>query len=340
MAYEFDIIDATLRDGSNAVNFQFTAEETSGIVGGLSKSGIKWIEVGHGLGLGASARSGKVAKETDETYITTARSAAKDAKIGCFFIQNIGTCDDIKAARNWGLDFLRIGPNACIDEIIEAGAFIEYAKAQGLIVHCCVRKSYAVTPDELARQAQILEKAGADNIIVMDSAGNLMPNQVREYITAIKDKFRGASGIKVGFHAHDNMGLATACTLAAIEAGADTVDTCLKGLGRSAGNTPTEYLVAALIRLGMVKGDLYALQDLGDRWIGQRAYETLDSISLIFGMSGFHSAFYGMVREAAERYQIDPRIIVTEICKVDKIAPTAALVNEIAKRISKLTNIG
>ncbi|HQK54334.1 MAG TPA: 4-hydroxy-2-oxovalerate aldolase [Sedimentibacter sp.] len=334
MAYEFDIIDVTLRDGSNAVDFQFTSEETYGIVEGLSKAGIKWIEVGHGLGLGASARSGKVAKETDETYIKTARNAARDAKIGCFFIQNIGTCDDIKAARSWGLDFLRIGPNASMEEIIEAVQFIKYAKEQDLIVHCCVRKAYAVTPDELARQAQILEEAGADNIIVMDSAGNLMPNQVKEYITAIKDKFRGASGIKIGFHAHDNMGLATACTIAAIEAGADTVDTCLKGLGRSAGNTPTEYLIAALMRLGIVKGDLYALQDLGDRWIGHRAYETLDSISLIFGMSGFHSAFYGMVKEVAGRYNIDPRIIVTEICKVDKIAPTAELAEEIAKQIS------
>lgn len=335
MAYQFDIIDATLRDGSNAVNFQFTAEETRAIVAGLSQAGIEWIEVGHGLGLGASERSGKVAKETDKTYITTAREASSTAKIGCFFIQTIGRKEEMLAARDWGLDFIRIGPNACMEEIKAASPFIEYAKKIGLRVHCCVRKSYAVTPDSLAKMAAILEGAGADNMIIMDSAGNLMPDQAKEYVLAAKDKLRGAATMQIGFHAHNNLGLATACTLSAIEAGADTVDTCLKGLGRSAGNAPTENLIAVLIRMGMIKADLYRLMDVGDRWIGKRAYETLDSISLVFGMAGFHSAFYSMVKAASEKYGLDPRILVIEVCKSDKIAPTEVMIDKIAANCRK-----
>ena len=335
MGHRFDIIDATLRDGSNAVNFQFTAEETKGIVSGLAEAGINWIEVGHGLGLGASERSGKVAKETDETYITTARKAAPKAKIGCFFIQNIGRMEDMKQAKDWGLDFIRIGPNACQEEIHGAVPFIDYAKKMGLRVHCCIRKSYAVTPDALAGMASTLDKAGADNLIVMDSAGNLLPHQAKEYVIAIKDKLRGAVSMQVGFHAHDNLGLATACTIAAIEAGADTIDTCLKGLGRSAGNAPTENIVAVLMRMGFVEADLNKLIDVGDRWIGKRGSDTLDSISLVFGMAGFHSAFYGLVKSAAETYHVDPRRIVTEVCKVERISPTESMIHSVAKALAE-----
>lgn len=71
MAYQFDIIDVTLGDGSNAVDFQFSKQETYGIVKGLTEAGIRWIELGHGYGLNASNCS-KPAKETDETYITIA----------------------------------------------------------------------------------------------------------------------------------------------------------------------------------------------------------------------------------------------------------------------------
>ncbi len=335
MSFRFDIIDATLRDGSNAVNFQFSAEETAGIVSGLEDAGIEWIEVGHGLGLGASERSGKVAKETDETYITTARKAAKIAKIGCFFIQEIGNKEDLDKARSWGLDFVRIGPNASMAQVEGAIPFIEYAKKLGLIVHCCVRKSYAVTPDDLACMAKVLNDAGADNMIVMDSAGNLMPYQAGEYIIAAKDKLRGACSMKIGYHAHDNLGVATAASIAAIQAGADSVDTCLKGLGRSAGNAPTEQIVACLMRMGIAKADLYKLMDIGDKWIGRKAYETLDSISLIFGMAGFHSAFYPMIKKASESFNVDPRVLVVEVCKVNKLNPDQELVDKIAQSLSK-----
>lgn len=335
MSFRFDIIDATLRDGSNAVNFQFSAEETRGVVSGLEDAGIEWIEVGHGLGLGASERSGKVAKETDETYITTAREAAKKAKIGCFFIQEIGTTEDMDKAVSWGLDFIRIGPNASMDQVQGAIPFIEHAKKIGLTVHCCVRKSYAVTPDELAGLAKVLNDAGADNMIIMDSAGNLMPYQVGEYVLAAKDKLRGACSMKIGYHAHDNLGVATACSIAAIQAGADSVDTCLKGLGRSAGNAPTEQVVACLLRMGIKTADLYKIMNLGDKWIGWRAYETLDSISLVFGMAGFHSAFFPMIKKASESYQVDPRELVVEVCKVNKLKPDQDLVDRIAQALSK-----
>lgn len=334
MSNNFEIIDVTLRDGSNAVNYQFSASDTQNIVKGLERSGLRWVEVGHGLGLGASERTPKKALHKDEEYIISAKKAAKDINVGCFFLHTIGNKNDIDKAVDCGLDFLRIGPNADMEEITESGKFIEYAKSKGLIVHCCIRKAYAVTPNELAQQAKCAEYFGADAVIIMDSAGTLLPAQAKEYIYALKDGMRGDTSMKVGYHAHDNLSLAVACSLAAVEAGADYIDSCLKGLGRSAGNAPTEVLVAALKRFGYDKGDFFALQDMAEEHIGKKALESLESVSLSFGYAGFHSAYYDMVEKAAAKYHLDPRRLVLETCKIERISPTEKIVEDIAKKMS------
>ena len=336
MAYKFDIIDVTLRDGSNAVDFQFSKEETYGIVKGLTDAGVRWIELGHGYGLNASNVS-KPAKETDETYITTARAAAGDkAKIGCFFSLGKGRVEDLYAARDWGLDFVRIGPNAEMDDVERALPYVEEAKKAGLIAHACIRKAYVAEPNEFAKQVVRLAEAGCDHAMIMDSAGNLLPNQVKEYVYACKDALRGATSIKIGFHGHDNMGLAVANSLAAVEAGVDSVDTCLNGLGRSAGNANTAYVVAALQRMGACKElDLNALMDLGDKWIGDRAKATLESIALTYGYAGFHSAFSGIMKKAAAKYGVDPRDLVIASCRVDRVNPTEELFDRLAKELAE-----
>lgn len=336
MAYQFEIIDVTLRDGSNAVDFQFSKEDTYGIVSGLANAGIKWIEMGHGYGLNAY-KVKKASKETDEVYIRTAREAAGDkAKIGCFFSLGIATNEDLYRAKDWGLDFVRIGPNACFEDVKWAIPYVKEAKKAGLIAHCCMRKAYVATPADFAKQVEMLADAGCDHAMIMDSAGNLMPDQVKEYVYACKDVLRGNLNIKIGFHGHDNMGLANANSLAAIEAGVDSVDTCLNGLGRSAGNANTGYVVAGLKRMGAARDiDLNAIMDLSDHYIGSKAREAIDSISLIYGYAGFHSAFTGIMMEAAKKYHIDPRTLVIESCKVDKINPTAELFEELAAKIAK-----
>ena len=333
MAVEFEIVDVTLRDGSNAVDYQFSSEDTFNMVRGLEEGGIKWIEVGHGHGLGASVRTKNKARETDEGYIKTAKAAVKKSttKIGCFFIQQIGLKEDIDNAVSWGLDFIRIGPNATAEELEESKEFISHAKSKGLTVHCCVRKAYSMTPRELARQVVGIEKAGADAIVIMDSAGTLLPNQAQEYVYALKDVFRGDTSMKVGYHAHDNLSLSVACSMAAIEAGADLIDTCLKGLGRSAGNAPTEVIVGVLMRMGYKKGDFYILQDIAEDFIGKKALESIESISTTFGLAGFHSSFWGVTKRIADECGIDPRVLVIELCKKNQVNPTEELIYSIAK---------
>src|SRR6202140_376610 len=107
-----EILECTLRDGSYAVDFKFTENDTAILAGVLDRLGFRWIEVGHGVGLGAAKAGKGTMPASDERLIEAAKRAAPHAQIGCFFIPGIGTVDQIRSARSAGLDFIRIGYNA------------------------------------------------------------------------------------------------------------------------------------------------------------------------------------------------------------------------------------
>src|ERR1700674_3580777 len=107
-----EILECTLRDGSYAVDFKFTENDTAVLAGVLGRLGFRWIEVGHGLGLGAGKAGKGAMPAPDERLIEAAKRAAPGAQIGCFFIPGIGTADQLKSARQAGLDFVRVGYNA------------------------------------------------------------------------------------------------------------------------------------------------------------------------------------------------------------------------------------
>ena len=124
------ILDCTIRDGSYVVDFQMTREDTFVVTKGLARAGIRYIEVGHGLGLSASKTKGKAA-ETDVDYIRAACAAAEgSAKVGCFFIPGIGREDDIRAAHDVGLGFIRLGID--VDDFAKLQPYVKLSKSVGL----------------------------------------------------------------------------------------------------------------------------------------------------------------------------------------------------------------
>ena len=91
MKTNIQIMDCTLRDGSYAVNFQFTSRDTSNICSKLEEAGINLIEIGHGLGLGIKSPHLGIPFENDIEYIRSAVSSVSHAKIGAFFIPKISS---------------------------------------------------------------------------------------------------------------------------------------------------------------------------------------------------------------------------------------------------------
>jgi len=333
MTIKIKILDTTLRDGSNAINFQFDRELTQKILASLEKGGVEWIEMGHGLGLGAAKKCGKPAPLSDAEYMDLAKNTLKKANFGFIILKKFGEKKDIKLAVERGARFIRIGSN--ITEVNQIEDYIKYAKEQGLIVFIALMKAYAVTSmKEYVKILQKLEKWGVDIVTLMDSAGTMVPEEIIKYINQGKKNVN----ISLGFHAHNNLQLAIANTITAIKAGADEVDVSVGGLGRSAGNAPTEILAILLEKYGWGKPlDYKVLSDLNDNYIfplikGQNRFS---SEALTFGFAGFHSSFFPLVQKVCKNYTtIDYRDVILALSAREKVNVTEELVKRIIKDLS------
>jgi 4-hydroxy 2-oxovalerate aldolase len=324
-----DILECTLRDASYPVGYQFTAEDTAVIAAGLEEAGFRLIEIGHGLGLGASTEQIGIAAASDEEYLEAAASILKIAKFGVFFIPGIANREHMALAAKYGAGFVRIGTN--VNETDQAEEFIKQAKDLGMLVSCNLMKTYAFPVGEVVQRSEMLDRWGADVISVVDSAGGMVPDEVTEYVRLLKENVNA----RIGFHGHNNLQLAVANTLAALRAGASVLDCTLRGLGRSSGNAQTEVLVTLLMKLGHRLGiDLYKTMDLGERLIGPIAQgRGVDAIEVTSGYAQFHSSFMKVIDKVSRECGVDPRELIIRVSQVDKVNVTEDLALEVAKQI-------
>lgn len=327
-----EILECTLRDGSYAVDFKFTESDTAVLAGVLGRLGFRWIEVGHGLGLGA-AKAGKGAMpSTDERLIEAAKRAAPDALIGCFFIPGIGTADQLKSARSAGLDFIRIGYNA--PEIEDAFSYLSLAKELGLKVCLNFMKTYGISADVFGEKAAAGANAGADVVYCVDSAGSMFPEDVHKYLSAARQR----SPCELGFHGHSNLQFAVANAVEAVRCGASFIDTTLYGLGRSAGNVPTEVAVAVFNNLGIESGiDLFDVMDAAEEFMGplMSQMQLYDMMSVAMGCSQFHSSFLPKVAAAARQHRVELRRLVVAMGKLDPVNLDEDNLNRVAASLPK-----
>lgn len=325
------ILDVTLRDGSYAVDFAFTQQDTAMICAGLEQAGIKYIEVGHGVGLGASGERYGRAAASDEEYMQTARDALSTAKYGMFCIPGIASLDSLDLAKKYGMDFVRIGTN--VTEVAQSEPYIKKAKRNGLFVAANYMKSYALKPAQFAEQVLLSEKYGADMVYIVDSAGSMFAEDIAQYYAAI----RKVSEIPVGFHGHDNLGMAVANSLAAADIGIEFIDCSLQGLGRSAGNACTETYVAALLKKGYdLEIDVFRLFDAGQQFVRPLLSDKGRSpVDIVCGLSEFHSSYMPHIQRCAAKYGVDPLLLIMEITKVSKVDLDPDVLDAIGKKLPK-----
>lgn len=323
------ILETTLRDGSYAIDFKFTASDTSIICGALEQAGFDLIEIGHGVGLGASERGPDVAAETDEAYMRAAAETLQTARWGMFCIPGIARLEHVDLAAKHGMKFIRVGTN--VTEAEAAAPFIARAREHGMYVAANFMKSYVLPPRQFAEKAKLAESFGAEVVYVVDSAGGMLTDDVAAYITAVQD----AVSVPIGFHGHNNLGLAVANSVRAVELGVAIVDTSLQGLGRSAGNTPTELFVVVLDRLGVKLGiDPLRVMDISERYVRPLVeLKGYDSVDIVTGYAQFHSSYMGLIREFSSRYRIDPRRLIIALCEEDKTNAPRDLLERIAQRV-------
>jgi 4-hydroxy 2-oxovalerate aldolase len=331
MLDDLRLLDCTLRDGSYAVNFQFTALDTSEICSALDRVGIPLIEVGHGVGLGASRAGMGQSAETDEAYLTAAASAVKRAKFGAFCIPGIARLEDVDMAADLGMGFIRVGTN--VTEVESSEPFIARAKKHDMFVASNFMKSYATSPAAFAEKAVLSESYGSDAVYLVDSAGGMLADEVTSYISAVQD----VCNITLGFHGHNNLGLAVSHALAAVSAGVKIIDTTLQGLGRSSGNVPTELFALLLARIEVDLGlDPLELIDIGEKYVKPLIRtQGLDALDMVGGYAQFHSSYMGIIRKYSTKHRVDPRKLIISLCSVDKVNAPEELVERLAKELSE-----
>jgi len=328
------ILDTTLRDGSYAVNFSFTSSDTSNICKGLEKSGIEFIEIGHGLGFNARNLGHGQTAQTDEEYLIAAKNVLSKSKFGMFCIPGIARLEDIDLAAKYGIGFIRIGTD--VNKIESSKEFVKKAKDYGIQVAANYMKSYALSPEKFADKVKLSESYGADIIYVVDSAGGMFPEQVSEYFKEIKKK----SEIQMGFHGHDNLGLSIANSIAAIESGADIIDSSLQGLGRSAGNACTEILAMVLTKKNIESGiDFDEILETGRKYVQPLISSNGKSqLDIIAGFADFHSSYMHHIMKYSSKYNVDPIHLIIEYSKIDKLEMNTEELEKIAQKLKQEEN--
>lgn len=328
------ILDTTLRDGSYAVNFSFTCNQTKIICKNLQESGIQLIEIGHGTGLNSSNKGFGKSAQTDEEYMQSANEVLNHSKFGMFCIPGIAELENIDLAAKHEMGFLRIGTD--VTRVEESKEFIKRAKDHGMYVAANYMKSYAMKPEKFAQKVLLSESYGADIVYVVDSAGGMFPQDIENYFKEINK----ISNIPLGFHGHDNLGLGISNSLTAIDLGAKIVDSSLQGLGRSSGNASTEILILALLKRGYeINIDFFKLLELGQNIIQPlipfKGRNPLDTIS---GFADFHSSYMPKILEYASKFDIEPLKLIIEITKIDKIDVNDDILERAAKKINLQEN--
>ncbi|MFP8782672.1 MULTISPECIES: 4-hydroxy-2-oxovalerate aldolase [Planococcus] len=311
------ITDTTLRDGSHAVSHSFSPEFVASVVSRLAEARMPVIEVSHGSGLGGSTIQQGFSTHDEWSLIEQAVANKGGSKIASLFVPGLGTRPEIVKAAEFGIDILRVAVHCTEADVTQQ--YFEQAKNSGLGTVGFLMMSHTQPARVLAEQAKLMESYGADCVYVVDSAGALVPESVRERVARVKDSI----SVNVGFHAHNNLGLSIGNTIAAIEAGADQVDGTLRGLGAGAGNAPTEVLVAVLNKMNIETGiDLTVLMDTAEEIVAPvfKYPQILDRDNIATGYAGVYNSFLLHVREAAEKFNLNPVAIIEELGRRHAVA--------------------
>lgn len=332
------LMDCTLRDGANVVGKGFDAEITQITLDILTKAGVDYIEFGNAGGIGAYEVAGFTNALTDDEYLKLVQPYLDKGCIGMFLnATRHRPNNDIPKAAKAGLKFLRVGCEAGRGEI--AVAAIQEIKANGMKAFYSAMKAYLLPPDELAKEAVMLEQAGLDEYTIMDSAGCMMPEQVAEYTKALVSVLH----IPVAFHCHNNLSLSAANALAAYQNGAQILDCGLMGMARSAGNLATEVCTAMMQKYGEFQHiDFYGmLAGINDRLLpameAHNFHDPITPFDLILGVSGAHSSFGKTFKKVAAEENVSVYQLIVEVSRIDRRKPTEELMRTVAAKLPKLS---
>ncbi|MEQ6473735.1 4-hydroxy-2-oxovalerate aldolase TesG [Comamonas sp. wu1-DMT] len=304
--------DMTLRDGMHPKRHQMTLEQMKSVATGLDAAGVPLIEVTHGDGLGGSSVNYGFPAHTDEEYLSTVIPLMKQAKVSALLLPGIGTVDHLKMAHELGVSTIRVATHCTEADVSEQ--HIAMARKMGMDTVGFLMMAHMNSAEGLVKQAKLMESYGANCIYITDSAGYMLPDDVKERLSAVRQALKPET--ELGFHGHHNLAMGIANSLAAVEVGANRIDAAAAGLGAGAGNTPMEVLVAVCARMGIETGvDVFKIQDVAEDLVVPLMDFPIriDRDALTLGYAGVYGSFLLFAKRAEAKYGIPARELLLEL---------------------------
>ncbi|AIE79231.1 4-hydroxy-2-oxovalerate aldolase [Bacillus cereus] len=312
---------------------QFTEEQVRSVTRALDEAGMHYIEVSHGDGLGGSTLQYGKSLVNEMKLIEAAVDECKQAQIAVLLIPGIGTIHELKQAANIGAKLVRVATH--VTEADVSAQHIQFARELGMEVCGFLMMAHSASVEKLVEQAKLMESYGAEAVYVTDSAGALLPHEVRERIRALRQSLN----IEIGFHGHNNLSVAVANTITAIEEGATRIDGSVRCLGAGAGNAQTEVLLAVLDRMGYkLDIDLYKMMDVAEEIVAPLlpVPQEIQKSSLVMGYAGVYSSFLLHAERAAQRFKVDTRDILIELGKRKVVGGQEDMILDVAAELAKI----
>ncbi|AQY65667.1 MULTISPECIES: 4-hydroxy-2-oxovalerate aldolase [Pseudomonas] len=326
---EIKLHDMSLRDGMHPKRHQITLKEMIDVATGLDDAGVQLIEVTHGDGLGGTSVNYGFPAHSDEEYLRAVIPKMRQAKVSALLLPGIGTVDHLQMAYECGVHTIRVATHCTEADVSEQ--HIQYGRKLGMDTVGFLMMAHMLDAESLVKQAKLMESYGANCLYVTDSAGYMLPEDVRVRIDAVRQALDPQT--ELGFHGHHNLGMGIANSLAAIEAGASRIDGSAAGLGAGAGNTPLEVFNAVCDRMGIITGvDVFKLADVAE----ERVFPMMEHIvrvdrdSLMLGYAGVYSSFLLFAKRAASKYGVPSYEILLELGRRKTVGGQEDMIEDLA----------
>jgi isopropylmalate/homocitrate/citramalate synthase len=226
-----------------------------------------------------------------------------------------------------GMSFIRIGMEP--DKVFDNLEYLQQATTICSQVYLNLMKCSATPAHHLLR---LLDMVSPDiaGLYIVDSYGAMLPTDIYEYVTLLRDRFQ-----IIGFHGHDNLGLANANSLAAVGAGARMIDGTLNGVGRGAGNAEIESLASII---SILYADRFDYKELAS--LAEFCHANMDIVKqnremeVLGGVIGIHSGLFQLIEELCAEYEIKPARLMEVALGLASHSPCKSDIQAAAQQIA------